>query len=395
MGVALVTGTAQAARSGALLDGPRTVEVLAGVDTVVLCRTGTLTTGGRSLTAMHVAEGVEADEALRIAGAVASVAREVGGVAGGHPVGAVIADAARERFGELPGVAEFDGYPALGVRGIVTELRIGSDDEPRVLAHAALLGRVALLTAHGIALPDELVAAVSTIHAAGATAVTVSWDGEARAVLEVGDPLRSGAPEAAHALRELGLTTVLLTGDDAGAARGLATVLGVRDAVGEITAADRGTAVARLRAAGRTVAVVGGPADRAALAEADVALVRPGGGTGTAGRAASAGAAATGPDGGHPRVVVLDHDPLTAVDAIRTARSTVRTVERIVTGAAAYHLVVLPAAVAGLLPPLGAAGAALVFSVGVLRHATALRRVRALPRPGPSAAATDPGVTCR
>ena len=215
---------------------------------------------------MHVAEGVDADEALRIAGAVASAGRAAGGATGSHPIGAVVADAARDRFGELPGVAEFDGYPALGVRGIVTELHIGSDDEPRVLAHAALVGRVALLTAHGIALPDELAAAVTTVHAAGATAVAVSWDGVARAVLEVTDPLRTGAPEAAHALRELGLSTVLLTGDDAGAARGLADVLGVDEVLADVATADRGTAVARLRAAGRTVAVVGGPADEVALA---------------------------------------------------------------------------------------------------------------------------------
>ena len=277
VGAALVTGTARAARLGALVDGPRTAEALARVDTVVLCRTGTLTTGARSLTAVHVAEGVDADEALRIAGAVASAGRGAGGVTGSHPIGAVVADAARDRFGELPGVAEFDGYPALGVRGIVTELHIGSDDEPRVLAHAALVGRVALLTAHGIALPDELAAAVTTVHAAGATAVAVSWDGVARAVLEVTDPPRTGAPEAAHALRELGLSTVLLTGDDAGAARGLADVLGIDEVLADVATVDRGTAVARLRAAGRTVAVVGGPADEVALAEADVALVRPGG----------------------------------------------------------------------------------------------------------------------
>ena len=361
VGVALVAGTARAVQLGALVDGPRTAEALARVDTVVLCRTGTVTTGVRSLTAVHVAEGVDADEALRIAGAVASAGRKAGGATGGHPIGAVIADAARGRFGELPGVAEFDGYPALGVRGIVTELHIGSGDEPRVLAHAALVGRVALLTAHGIALPDELAAAVTTVHAAGATAVAVSWDGVARAVLGVTDPLRAGAPEAAHALRELGLSTVLLTGDDAGAAHGLAAALGIEDVLADVAAADRGAAVARLRAAGRTVAVVGGPADQVALADADVALVRPG--------------------GERPGVVALDDDPLTAVDALRTARATARTVERTLTGAAAYHLVMLPAAVAGLLPPLAAAATAVAFPVGVLLHATALRRVRTLPRP--------------
>jgi Cu+-exporting ATPase len=358
---ALVTGITRAGRLGARLEAPRTVEALARIDTVVLCRTETLTTGQRRLTAVHVAEGVDADEALRIAGAVAAVGRNARGAAGRHPVGAVVADAAESRFGELPGVAEFDGYPGLGLRGIVTELRFGADDEPRVLAHAALVGRVALLTTHGIALPAELEAAVAAVHAAGATAVAVSWDGVARAVLEVADPVRPGAPEAARALRELGVTTVLLTGDDMGAARGLAAVLGVDEAVGE--AGDRGAAVARLRAAGRTVAVVGGPLDGPALADADVALIRPGGPT------------------GERCVAMQDDDPLTAVDALRTARATMRTIERTLTGAAAYHLVALPVAVAGLLPPLAAAVTATAFSVGTLLHAGALRRVRALPRP--------------
>jgi Cu+-exporting ATPase len=370
IGTALITGTARAARLGALLDGPRTAEALARVDTVVLCRTGTLAAGVRSLTAVHVAEGVDADGALRIAGAVAAAGREAGGVAGLHPVGAVVADAARDRFGELPGVAEFDGYPGLGVRGIVTELRIDANAEPRVLAHAALVGRVDLLTAHGIALPDELAATVTAIHATGATAIAVSWDGVARAVLEVADPIRPGAPEAVAALRELGLTTVLLSGADAGAARGLAAVLGVEEVTG-----DRHAAVERLRAAGRTVAVVGGPADRTALAQADVALVRR-----------------------DPRstrragiVTLDDDDPLTCADAVRAARATMRTVERTLTGAAAYHLVALPAAVAGLLPPLAAVVAATAFHVAALLHATALRRVRPLPRPD----APGPGVTCR
>jgi len=365
---ALVAGVARAARLGASLDAPRTAETLSRVDTVVLCRTGTSTTGDRCLRTVHVADGVEPDEALRVAGAVAAAGRKAGGTAGQHPVGAVLADAARERFGELPGVAEFDGYPGFGVRGIVTELRFGPDDEPRVLAHAALVGRVALLAAHGIVLPDELHTAVAAVHAAGATAVAVSWDGVARAVFEVAAPARPGAAPAAHALRDLGLASVLLTGDDPGAARGLAAVLGVEEVLAEVGATDRGAAVTRLREAGRTVAVIGGPADHAALAEADVALVRPGAVDDAVLR--------------RPGVVTLaDVCPRTAVDALRTARATARTIERTLTGAAAYHLVALPAAVAGLLPPLAAALAAAVFPAGALLHVGALRRIRALPRP--------------
>jgi P-type Cu+ transporter len=376
-GTALVVGTSRAAALGAFLDGPRSAEALARVDTVVLCRTGTLTTGARALQAVHVTEGVDADEALRIAGAVAAAGREAGGAAGTHPVGAVVADAARTRFGTLPGVAEFDGYPGLGVRGIVTELLPCPDactdacadtcDEPRVMAHAALVGRVSLLTAHGIDLPADLEDTLAEIHARGATAVAVSWDGVARALLEVADPVRPGVPDAVDGLRALGLRPVVLTGDDEGAARGLATALAVEEVVAELRPADRGDAVARLREAGRTVAVVGGPGDEAALAAADVALGRDG-----TMRLVGSG------------VALHDDDPLTAVDALRTARRTARTVERTITGAAAYHLVAVPLAATGLLHPLAAALAAACYPVVALLHAAALRRVPALPRPEPA-----------
>jgi Cu+-exporting ATPase len=194
----------------------------------------------------------------------------------------------------------------------------------------------------------------------------VSWDGMARAVLEVADPVRPGAGEAVDGLHALGLHPMLLTGDDAGAARGLADALTVVGTVAEVRAADRGHVVTRLREAGHTVAVVGGPGDEAALAAADVALVR--------------GGAAT-PEHG---VALQDDDPLTGVDALRTARRSARTVERTVTTAAAYHLVALPLAATGLLHPLAAALAAACYPVVALLHATALRRVPALPRPDPT-----------
>ena len=232
VGTALVAGTARAVRLGALVDGPRTAEALARVDTVVLCRTGTVTTGARSLTAVHVAEGVDADEALRIAGAVASAGRKAGGATGGHPIGAVVADAARDRFGELPGVAEFDGYPALGVRGIVTELHIGcrrraarprarGTGRPRRPAHGARHRPARRARRRGDDGPRG--------RSDGGRGVVGRGR---RAVLEVDRPAPARARRRPlDALRELGLSTVLLTGDDAGAARGLATALGVEEVV--------------------------------------------------------------------------------------------------------------------------------------------------------------------
>jgi Cu+-exporting ATPase len=373
---ALLAATGRAAELGAVPAGPRVLERAARVDTLVLCRTGTVTGGARGLRAVHAAAGVDADEALRLAGAVAAAAQEAGGAAGGHPVGALVAREARARFGALPGVAEFDGYPGLGVRGVVTELRPGRDDEQRVIAHATLVGRPALLAGHGIALPPDLADAVGRVHATGATAVAVSWDGVARAVLEVADPLRSGSAEAVRQLHGLGIAPVLLTGDDADAARGLAAVLGVAPdgVLARVARGDRAAAVTALRAQGRTVAVLGGPDDAAALAAADVALLR-------APDAARDGA--VGATGVPPGFVLRDGDPLAAVDALRLARRAARTVERGLAAGVAYHLAALPAAAAGLLPPLAAAALAAAHPVAALVHAAALRRVRASAPPAP------------
>ena len=391
---ALLAATGRALALGVLPRTPRMLERAARVDTVVLCRTGTVTTGVRRLRAVHAATDVDPDEALHLAGAVTAAAHDPhraravrgepgrGGpagehaTAGGHPIGAVVAAEARARFGTLPDVAEFDGHPGLGVRGVVSELRTDPDDEPRVIAHATLVGRPALLADHGITLPPELTEAVEQAHAAGRTAVAVSWDGVARAVLEVTDPVRPESGDAVRRLFELGIVPVLMTGDDAGAARGLAAVLGVDP--GQVLAPtarhDRAAAVAALRAQGRTVAVLGGPEDAAALAAADVALVHPARDTGTT------PGGTTPPDG----ITLLDDDPLTAVDALHLARRTVRTAQRGVTVAAAYHLIALPVAAAGLLPPLAAAALAAAYPAAAVLHAAALRRTRPLERPAAS-----------
>ena len=383
---ALVAGTARATRLGADVDGPRTVEELARVDTVVLCRTGTVTTGVRALGRVYVTDGVDPDEALHIAGAVTAAGRDAGGTAGRHAVGAVVADAAQERFGELPGVAEFDGYPGLGVRGIISELRAEPDDEPRVIAHAALVGRVALLTGHGIDLPAGLADAVTTIQSAGR-------DG-GRGVVgrrRAGHP-RGGGPGPPG--RRRGRPRPAQAGSSPGAPDGRRRGRGAR-AGGD--PGRRGGASPRsrpptavppspaCRATGRTVAVIGGPADEAALREADVALAHRGAaevdGCARETPACPAGCVPS-TAGVRPSAVTLrDDDPLTAVDALRTARRIARTMERTLSGAAVYHLVALPVAAAGLLHPLAAAAAAAVCPVIALLHAAALRRIPTTPRP--------------
>ena len=395
---ALLAATGRAVGLGVLPATPRMLERAARVDTVVLCRTGTVTTGTRELRAVHAATDVDPDEALHLAGAVAAAAQDAdlggpdGGAAGNHPIGTVIANAARARFGTLPGAAEVDGYPGLGVRGVVAELHTDPDDEPRVIAHATLVGRPALLAEHGITLPSELVEAVEQVHAAGGTAVAVSWDGVARAVLEVAAPVRPRVAAAVRRLHDLGIVPVLLTGDDAGAARGLAAVLGMDpdQVMAPVARHDRAAAVAALRARGRTVAVLGGPQDAPALAAADVALVRCTPVDGTPADSPAPGSLAPDfPAYGVPAgradgagFVLLDDDPLAAVDALHLARRTVRTVRRGLTGAAAYHLAALPLAAAGLLPPLVAAALAAACPVVAAAHAAALRRTRPAPRPG-------------
>jgi P-type Cu+ transporter len=381
---ALLAVTARAGELGGLFAAPRVLERAARVDTVVLCRTGTVTTGIPRLRTVHVAEGVDADEALRLAGAVAAAARESACAAGcaiDAAVATVIAPEAGERFGELPGVAEFDRYPGIGVRGVVTELCTGPDGGQRVIAHATLLGHAALLEAHGIALPPELAAQLETAHDEGSTAVAVSWDGVARAVLEIDDPVRPAGPEAVRRLRELGITPVLLTGDDTGAARGLAAVLGVDpgEVIAEVGPDRRAATVAGLRARGRTVAVLGGPAEAAALTAADVPLVHgTPGGLPTGGPEPPAGSV---PSGDLAGVVLRDDDPLTAVDALRVARRAVRTVQRVLVAIVAYHLAALPLAATGLLPPVAAAAAAVACGGGAVACAVRLSGVRPLARP--------------
>jgi Cu+-exporting ATPase len=286
----------------------------------------------------------------------------------------------------LPGAAEVDGHPGLGVRGVVTELCTGPRDDARVVSHAALVGRPELLARHGIALPPELAGAVAVTRAGGGTAVAVSWDGVARAVLAVTDPVRPSAAAAVRRLRALGLRPVMLTGADAGTARGLAAAVGIdpADVRADVARADRGAVVAGLRARGATVAVVGGVADAAALAAGDVALVR-------ATPASPARATGDPPErsAGPGDVVLDDADPLTAVDGLRLARRTVRTVERVVVATATYHLLALPLAATGLLPPLAAAGGAALWPAAVLAHAAGLRRLRPTPR-----AIDGPRATC-
>jgi Cu+-exporting ATPase len=344
---ALLVGTGRGAQLGVLIKGPEVLESTRRIDTVVLDKTGTLTTGKMAL---HHVEG--GDEALRMAASVEQGSE--------HPVGRAIVAAARERFGELPDVAEFDNAPGLGVRGVVAE--IAGDV---IVAHAVLVGAPALLAEHGIALPDELGAAVHAARGEGLTAVAVAWDGVARGVLAVGDTVAPDSADAVARLRALGLRPILLTGDHRTAGLAVAAQVGIAedDVIAEVLPEDKVAAVRALQADGRVVAMVGdGVNDAAALAVADLGIAM---GTGT--DAAIEASDITLVRGGLP----------TAVDAVRLARRTLAVIKGNLFWAFAYNVAALPLAASGLLSPV-IAGAAMAFSsVFVVTNSLRLRRFSA------------------
>jgi len=353
---ALLAGTGRGAQLGILIKGPEVLESTRRVDTVLLDKTGTVTTGSMTVHRVQPADGVAADQALRLAGAVEQASE--------HPVGRAIAAAATEAaavaISELPGVAEFDSTAGLGVRGVVAEL-----EGEAVVAHAVLVGRPALLAEHDIELPPELVAAREAAEAAGYTAVAVAWDGVARAVIAVGDAVKPTSAEAVRRLQELGLRPMLLTGDNGAAARTVADQVGIDpDAViAEVQPADKVAVVRRLQGEGRVVAMVGdGVNDAAALAVADLGLAL---GTGT-------DAAIEAGD-----LTVVRGDLLAVADAIRLARRTLAVIKGNLFWAFAYNVAALPLAAVGLLNPMIAAAAMAFSSVFVVTNSLQLRRFRA------------------
>jgi Cu+-exporting ATPase len=348
--VALLVGTGRGAQLGVLIKGPEVLESTRRVDTVVLDKTGTITEGRMSLVAVHTAAGVEAGETLRLAGALEHASE--------HPIAKAIATGAAERVGDLPEVEGFQNLEGLGVQGVVD-------------GHAVIAGRERLLAEWSIHPDDQLAEAKRSAERQGHTAVLVAWDGEARAVLEVADTVKPTSAEAVRQLRALGLTPVLLTGDNEAAARAVAAEVGIQEVIAEVLPADKVDVVARLQAEGKVVAMVGdGVNDAAALAKADLGLAM---GTGT-------DAAIEASD-----LTLVRGDLLAAVDAIRLSRRTLATIKGNLFWAFAYNIAALPLAAVGLLNPM-IAGAAMAFSsVFVVTNSLRLRGFR-----GTAAPATQP-----
>ncbi|HVV23524.1 MAG TPA: heavy metal translocating P-type ATPase [Pseudonocardiaceae bacterium] len=336
---ALLVGTGRGAQLGILIKGPEVLESTRRVDTVVLDKTGTVTTGRMSLHAVHTTHGVAADEALRLAGAVEH--------ASAHPIARAIASAAADRTGSLPPVGDFTAVDGLGVRGVVA-------------GHAVLVGRVRLLAERNITLPADLADAHRDAEQAGRTPVVVAWDGRARAVLVVADTLKPTSVAAVARLRALGLRPVLLTGDNTAAADTVAAQVGIDEVVAEVLPAGKVDVIRQLQAQGRVVAMVGdGVNDAAALAQADLGLAM---GTGTD-VAIEAG-----------DLTLVRGDLRAAVDAILLARRTLGTIKGNLFWAFAYNVAALPLAALGLLNPM-IAGIAMAFSsVFVVSNSLRLRR---------------------
>jgi Cu+-exporting ATPase len=340
---ALLVGTGRGAQLGILIKGPEVLESTRKIDTVVLDKTGTVTTGRMSLVDVVTAENVDADEVLRLAGAIEDASE--------HPIAKAIVAGARGKVGALPAVEEFTNVEGLGVQGIVD-------------GRAVVVGRTKLLADWSLPLPADLESAKTAAEAEGKTVVAVGWDGAAHGLLVVSDTVKATSAQAIGQLRALGLTPVLLTGDNEAVARSVAAEVGIAEVIAEVLPADKVDVVKRLQGEGRVVAMVGdGINDAAALAQADLGLAM---GTGT-------DVAIEASD-----LTLVRGDLRAAADAIRLSRRTLGTIKGNLFWAFAYNVAALPLAATGLLNPM-IAGAAMAFSsVFVVSNSLRLRGFKPL-----------------
>jgi P-type Cu+ transporter len=338
---ALLVGTGRGAQLGIVIKGPEVLESTRAVDTIVLDKTGTITTGRMSLAGLAAAPGTDADSVLRLAGAAEDASE--------HPVAAAIAAGARERLGaDLPAVTEFASHRGLGVSGVVD-------------GHAVVVGRAGWLeTEWAQQIPAGLAARAAEAERAGQTAVFAGWDGQVRGVLVVTDTIKPTSAQAIARLRGMGLRAVLLTGDNERAARAVAHAVGIDEVVAGVLPAGKAGVVQHLQDRGRVVAMVGdGVNDAAALAQADLGLAM---GTGT-------DAAIEASD-----LTLVRGDLLAVPDAILLSRRTLTIIKGNLAWAFGYNIAAIPLAALGFLSPLIAAAAMAFSSVFVVSNSLRLRR---------------------
>jgi Cu+-exporting ATPase len=341
---ALLVGTGRGAQLGVLIRGPQILESTRRVDTIVIDKTGTATTGKMSLQSIDVAEGVSEAQALWLVGALQNGSE--------HPIGRAIAAAARELESAPAAVEDFANRPGLGVQGTVA-------------GRAIIAGRPALLESAdpSLALPPELEQARLAAEAEGRTAIAASWDGAAQALFVVADRIKPCSPEAVAQLRELGLHTILLTGDNATTARSVAQRIGIDEVIAGVLPGEKADVVKRLQEQGGVVAMVGdGVNDAPALAQADLGMAI---GTGT-------DVAIEASD-----ITLVTGDLRLAADALRLSRRTLRTIRVNLFWAFAYNVAALPLAAVGLLNPMIAGVAMAGSSVFVVVNSLRLRGFRA------------------
>ena len=338
---ALLVGTGRGAQIGVLIKGPEVLESTRKVDTVVLDKTGTVTTGKMTLVDVITAPETERAELLRLAGALENASE--------HPIAQAVAAAAAEELQALPVPEDFANVEGKGVHGIVD-------------GHAVIVGRESLLSDWAQHLSPDLSHAKARAQAQGKTVVAVGWDGQARGVLVIADTVKPTSAQAISQMRDIGLTPVLLTGDNEAVARQIAAEVGIDDVIAEVMPEGKVDVIARLQAEGKTVAMVGdGVNDAPALAQADLGLAM---GTGT-------DVAIEASD-----ITLVRGDLRSAVDAIRLSRETLSTIKTNLFWAFAYNVAAIPVAALGMLNPM-LAGAAMAFSsVFVVGNSLRLRRFK-------------------
>jgi Cu+-exporting ATPase len=335
---ALMVGTGRGAQLGLLIKGPEILESTRRIDTIVLDKTGTVTTGQMALVDIAVADGVDRDEALRLVGALEDASE--------HPIARAIAAAAKAQS-PLPRVDGFTNHEGLGVEGIVD-------------GHAIVAGRPALLADWAMHLPPELDRARRAAEARGQTAIAVGWHGRPTAIFVVADTVKPTSTKAIARLKALGLRTVLLTGDNTTTAQAVAAEVGIDEVIAEVMPADKADVIRRLQAEGRVVAMAGdGVNDAPALAQADLGLSI---GTGT-------DVAIEASD-----LTLVSGDLGGAASAIRLSRATLRTIKQNLGWAFGYNIAAVPLAAIGLLNPVIASAAMAFSSLSVVSNALRLRR---------------------